>query len=166
MTKLSFAVANDMIVGIAYELRLEDGDVVDDAPKDEPFEFIQGHGDVIRGLEEALFGLKIGDLKKVRVSPADGYGVPDPEAFALVPLQSFPTDLEMSEGMVLAMRDKDTDQSVEAFVTEIRDDGVLMDLNHPLAGETLFFDVEIVSLRPASPAELAHGHVHASTHSH
>jgi FKBP-type peptidyl-prolyl cis-trans isomerase SlyD len=166
MTTLSFAVANDMVVGIAYELRLEDGDIVDDAPDDEPFEFIQGHGDVIRGLEEALYGLKIGDTKKVRVTAADGYGVPDPEAFVLVPLNSFPEDLELSEGMVLAMRDKDTDQSVEAFVTELKEDGVLMDLNHPLAGETLFFDVEIVSLRPASPAELAHGHVHSSTHSH
>jgi len=166
MTTLSFAVANDMVVGIAYELRLEDGDIVDDAPDDEPIEFIQGHGDVIRGLEEALYGLKIGDTKKVRVTAADGYGVPDPEAFVLVPLNSFPEDLELSEGMVLAMRDKDTDQSVEAFVTELKEDGVLMDLNHPLAGETLFFDVEIISLRPASPAELAHGHVHSSTHSH
>ncbi len=166
MTKLSFAVANDMVVGIAYELRLEDGDVVDDAQKDEPFEFIQGHGDVIRGLEEALFGLKVGDVKKVRISPTDGYGVPDPEAMVLVPSGSFPSDLELSEGMVLAMRDKDTDQSVEAFVTEIREDGVLMDLNHPLAGETLFYSVEIISLRPASPAELAHGHVHSPTHSH
>ncbi|MGB3714636.1 MAG: peptidylprolyl isomerase [Candidatus Promineifilaceae bacterium] len=166
MTQLSFAVANDMVVGIAYELRLDDGDVVDDAPDNEPFEFIQGHGDVIRGLEEALYGLKVGDVKKVRVTPTDGYGVPDPEAFALVPLSSFPGELELSEGMVLAMRDKDTDQSVEAFVTEVRDDGVLMDLNHPLAGETLFYDVEVVSLRPASPAELAHGHVHSAGHSH
>jgi FKBP-type peptidyl-prolyl cis-trans isomerase SlyD len=166
MTQLSFAVANDMVVGIAYKLRLEDGDVVDDAPDSEPFEFIQGHGDVIRGLEEALYGLKIGDEKEVRVTPADGYGVPDPEAFVVVPLQSFPVDLELSEGMVLAMRDKDTDQSVEAYVTELREDGVLMDLNHPLAGETLFFDVEIISLRTASPAELAHGHVHSTAHSH
>ena len=166
MTQLSFAVANDMVVGIAYELRLDDGDVVDDAPDNEPFEFIQGHGDVIRGLEEALYGLKVGDVKKIRVSPADGYGVPDPEAFSLVPLSSFPDELELSEGMILAMRDKDTDQSVEAFVTEIREDGVLMDLNHPLAGETLFFNVEIVSLRPASPGELAHGHVHSAGHSH
>jgi FKBP-type peptidyl-prolyl cis-trans isomerase SlyD len=166
MTQLSFAVANDMVVGMAYELRLDDGDVIDDAQDNEPFEFIQGHGDVIRGLEEALFGLKVGDVKKVRVLPADGYGVPDPEAFVLVPLSSFPDELELGEGMVLAMRDKDTDQSVEAFVTELREDGVLMDLNHPLAGETLFFDVEIVSLRPASPAELAHGHVHTSGQSH
>ena len=166
MTTLSFAVANDMVVSIAYELRLEDGDVIDDAPEDDPFEFIQGHGDIIRGLEEALYGLRVGDSKEVRVSPADGYGVPDPEAFVLVPLQSFPVDMELREGMVLAMRDKDTDQSVEAHVTEIREDGVLMDLNHPLAGETLIFNVEIISLRPASPAELAHGHVHSRAHSH
>ncbi len=165
MTQLSFAVANDMVVGIAYELRLDDGDVIDDATDNEPFEFIQGHGDVIRGLEEALYGLKIGDVKKVRVTPVDGYGVPDPEAFVLVPLSSFPDELELSEGMVLAMREKDTDQSVEARVTELKDDGVLMDLNHPLAGETLFYNVEVVSLRPASPAELAHGHVHSAGHS-
>jgi len=133
MTQLSFAVANDMVVGIAYKLRLEDGDVIDDAPDSEPFEFIQGHGDVIRGLEEALYGLKIGDEKEIRVTPADGYGVPDPESFVVVPLQSFPVDLELSEGMVLAMRDKDTDKSVEAYVTELREDGVLMDLNHSIA---------------------------------
>jgi len=166
MTKISFAVANDMVVGIAYELRLEDGEVVDDAPAGEPFEFIQGHGDVIRGLEEALYGLRVGDTKKIRVSPADGYGVPDPEAFVLVPLKSFPVDMELNEGMVLAMREKDTDQSVEAFVTEIRDDGVLMDLNHPLAGETLLFEVKIADLRPATSEELTHGHAHGEGHEH
>ena len=166
MTVLSFAVANDMVVGIAYELRLEDGEVIDDAPVSDPFEFIQGHGDVIRGLEEALYGLKVGDVKEILVTPADGYGVPDPEAFVLVPLDSFPDDLELSEGMVLAMRDKDTDETVEAYVIEIREDGVQMDLNHPLAGETLLFNVEIISLRPASPSELAHGHVHSSKHGH
>jgi FKBP-type peptidyl-prolyl cis-trans isomerase SlyD len=166
MTQLSFAVANDMVVGIAYELHLEDGEVIDEALNNEPFEFIQGHGNVIRGLEDALYGLKVGDAKKIKVSPADGYGMPDPEAFVLVPLSSFPEDLELSEGMVLAMRDKDTDQSVEAYVTEIRDDGVYMDLNHPLAGEILLFSVEIISLRPASPSELAHGHVHSSGQSH
>ncbi|MFN2189429.1 MAG: peptidylprolyl isomerase [Candidatus Promineifilaceae bacterium] len=164
MTKLSFAVANDMVVGIAYKLRLEDGDVIDDAPESEPFEFIQGHGNIIRGLEEALYGLKVGDEREIRVSPADGYGAPDPEAFVIVPLQSFPVDMELTEGMTLSMRDKDSDEVVEAYVTEIRDEGVLMDLNHPLAGETLFFDVEVVSLRPASPSELAHGHVHSSHH--
>jgi FKBP-type peptidyl-prolyl cis-trans isomerase SlyD len=166
MTQISFAVANDMVVGIAYELLLDDGEVVDEASNSEPFEFIQGHGNVIRGLENALYGLKVGDAKKVKISPADGYGLPDPEAFVLVPLSSFPDDLELSEGMILAMREKDTDQSVEAYVSEIRDDGVYMDLNHPLAGETLFFSVEIVSLRPASPSELAHGHAHASGQSH
>ena len=83
-------------------------------------------------------------------------------ASAIVPGKN----MELNEGMTLAMRDKDTDQSVEAYVTELREDGVLMDLNHPLAGETLFFDVEIISLRPAAPAELAHGHVHSSTHNH
>lgn len=166
MTQLTFAVANDMVVGIVYELRLEDGQVFDEAPDSDPFEFIQGHGNVIRGLEEALYGLKVGDFKKVKVSPTDGYGMPDPEAFVVVPLGTFPDELDLSEGMLLAMRDKDTDQSVEAYVTEIRDDGVLMDLNHPLAGEILYYNVEVVSLRSASPSELAHGHVHALGHSH
>lgn len=166
MKQLNFAVANDMVVGISYELRLEDGEVVDQATDSEPFEFIQGHGNIIKGLEEALYGLKIGDVLDVTIPAADGYGLPDPDAFVLVPYSSFPDDLELNEGMVLAMRDRDTNQGVEAYVAEMREDGVLMDLNHPLAGETLMFNVEIVSLRPASPGELAHGHVHGSGHSH
>jgi FKBP-type peptidyl-prolyl cis-trans isomerase SlyD len=110
--------------------------------------------------------LAIGEAKDVVVAPAEGYGDVDPEEFVLVPHDAFPDDMGLSEGVQLSLRDPDIDETVEGIVTEIRDDGVLVNLNHPLAGETLYFNVEIVSLREATASEMSHGHVHHPGHDH
>jgi FKBP-type peptidyl-prolyl cis-trans isomerase SlyD len=96
------------------------------------------------------------------VAPADGYGETDPTAFEMVPRDVFPEDMHLVPGMGLSMRDSASGERLEAFVAEIRPDGVLLDFNHPLAGETLYFHVKIAALRPATREELAHGHVHGA----
>lgn len=160
MTQDTMKVADDFVVSLHYTLTLDDGQVVDSSEGGDPLQFLQGFGQIIPGLEKALYGMAVGDNKKVVVPAADGYGEVDPEAFQSVPRAIFPEDLELVEGMGLRMRDQDSGQLIETYVAEIGPNEVLLDFNHPLAGEELTFDVEIADLRSATAEELAHGHVH------
>jgi FKBP-type peptidyl-prolyl cis-trans isomerase SlyD len=143
-----------------YTLRDDDGDVIDESSKGEPLEFLHGHGQIIPGLESELLGMKVGDSKKVTVLPGDAYGDHDPEKFQAMPRSAFPPDLELEEGIGLHMRDANSGEVYQVFVDEVREDEVLLDFNHPLAGETLHFEVTISGLRAATSDELAHGHAH------
>jgi FKBP-type peptidyl-prolyl cis-trans isomerase SlyD len=160
MPDKTLRVADDMVVSLHYTLRLDDGEVIDSSSSQEPLAYLQGHGQIISGLEQELYGLVVGDVKNVIVAPSDGYGEVDQEAFQLVSHDLFPDDMSLEEGMGLRMRDVNTGQPVEATITEIRQDGVMLDLNHPLAGETLHFRVKIEALRQATKEELSHGHAH------
>ena len=99
------------------------------------------------------------------VAPAEGYGEQDPGAFELVARNVFPPDMDLNPGMELRMRDE-TGRALEAYVSDIRPDGVLLDFNHPLAGETLYFHVKVSALRAATSEELAHGHIHEADSGH
>jgi FKBP-type peptidyl-prolyl cis-trans isomerase SlyD len=153
-TEDELSVADDLVVRLDYTLRLDDGEVVATSDGAGPLEFLQGRGQIVPGLEQALHGMAVGDEKDVVVAPADGYGVRDPDALQLVPHNAFPPDMTLEPGMGLRMRDG-LGQVVAAYVTEVRPDGVMLDLNHPLAGETLHFHAKISGLRPATSAELA-----------
>lgn len=155
----ALTVADDVVVSLDYTLRLDDGEVID-ASEQEPLEYLQGHSQIIPGLERALNGMKVGEEKSVSVGAADAYGEVDEEAFQQVGHDVFPSDLELEEGMLLRMRDAQSGKPYEVVVAEINKDGVVLDFNHPLAGETLHFQVKIAGLRAATPEELAHGHVH------
>lgn len=159
-------VADNVVVSLDYTLRLDDGTEIDTSRGQEPLVYLQGHGQIIPGLEKELYGLVVGDAKKVAVAPAEGYGDVDPEAQQLVDHDIFPDDLELKSGMRLRMATPEG-HPLEAEVVEIKEDGVLLDFNHPLAGETLHFDVSVASLRAATDEELQHGHAHgAHGHSH
>ena len=165
MTGTNLRIQDGVVVGLDYTLRLDDGEVLDTSADHEPLEFLQGQGQIIRGLEQALYGMGVGDEKSVMVAPADGYGELDSDAFALVPANTFPPDLELTPGKRLHLRDQ-SGQVLTAYVNDVRPDGVLLDFNHPLAGETLHFDVRIATLRLAPSEELAHGHAHDPEHDH
>lgn len=165
MTEDKLVVKDDMVVGLDYTLRLKDGAVVDSSQDREPLKYMQGQGQIIPGLEQELYGMAVGDEKSVAVEPAQGYGEKDPNAVQVVPNEAFPPDLEPEPGMRLQMRDEQG-RVFEAFVVEVRPDDVVLDFNHPLAGETLHFDVKIDSLRQASEEELAHGHAHEGNNAH
>ena len=90
MTETELRVANDLIVSLDYTLRLEDGEVIDTSTGEEPLEFLQGRGQIIPGLEQALYGMAVDDEKDAVVAPADGYGDRDPDAFEMVAHDVFP----------------------------------------------------------------------------
>ncbi|GIK43898.1 MAG: peptidyl-prolyl cis-trans isomerase [Chloroflexota bacterium] len=159
MTDTMLKVADGMVVSLDYTLRLDDGQVIDSSNGREALQFLQGQGQIIPGLEQALYGMEVGEEKEVEVAPGDGYGETDPDAYQMVPHDLFPADMELSEGMGLRMRDE-SGQPLEAYVANVSPDGVLLDFNHPLAGETLYFHVKIADLRPGTSEELDHGHVH------
>jgi FKBP-type peptidyl-prolyl cis-trans isomerase SlyD len=160
------SVTNGLVVSLAYTLRLDDGEEIDSAGADDPLVYLHGAQNIIPGLEQALSGLKIGDARDVKVEAKDAYGDMDPDAFELVTYDSFPPDFKLEEGMGLRMVDRSNGRQMEAYVSELREDGALLDLNHPLAGETLHFNVEVVGLRKATSEEVAHGHAHSEGHTH
>lgn len=165
MTDTKLTVVDGLVVHLDYTLRLGEGEVVDTSTGRGPLEFLQGYSQIIPGLEEALYGMSIGEEKLVVVEPMDGYGEQDPMAFEEIARDAFPGDVTLEPGMALELVD-DSGQPFLAFVAEVGPESVLIDFNHPLAGETLHFDVKIAALRRATSEELEHGHVHGSGHEH
>jgi FKBP-type peptidyl-prolyl cis-trans isomerase SlyD len=151
-----FTVGEKMVVSLDYTLCLDDGSVVDSSDEGEPLEFIQGQGAVIPGLEKALYGLGIGEEKDVVIAPVDGYGEFDSELLETLPRSIFPNDMELEEGMGLRMRTP-PGESVVVYVDTIEESQVIVDLNHPLAGQRLHFHVKIADLREATDEELTAG---------
>jgi FKBP-type peptidyl-prolyl cis-trans isomerase SlyD len=165
MTDKKLTVADDLVVSLDYTLRLDSGAVVDSSADREPLEFLQGRHQIIPGLEQALYGMKVGEAKAVVVLPEEGYGPVNESAYQEFPKDAFPSDVELELGMGMELVDG-SGRPLLAFVSEIKSDSILLDFNHPLAGETLHFDVEIADLRAASGEELDHGHVHGDEHTH
>jgi FKBP-type peptidyl-prolyl cis-trans isomerase SlyD len=151
-------VADDVVVSIDYTLTV-DGEVIDSTEGEEPLQFLQGHQNIIPGLEKELTGMKIGDNKKVVVSPDEAYGEIDPENIIEVPREEFPTEIPLEPGTELEVKNADG-EVLSATIAEINSQTVKLDFNHPLAGKQLTFDVTIVELREATEEELTHGHVH------
>lgn len=153
------SVAKNMVVSIDYKLTDEEGEVLDSSEDTGPLEYLHGHGEIVPGLERALEGKKSGDSLQVKVDPKDGYGEYDPEKVVEIDKDQLPEGMNPELGMELTT-DGPNGEPVTYFIAEIEDDGVVLDGNHPLAGETLNFDITIRGLRPATKEELSHGHAH------
>jgi FKBP-type peptidyl-prolyl cis-trans isomerase SlyD len=158
-------ITKDSVVTIDYRLHLGDGELVDESEPGEPLVYLHGYEETVPGLEKALEGKGAGDVLQVMVSPDEGYGEHDPEKIEEVPRSEFPDELELKVGSILTATDPDGDE-MDFLVKEMRDDTVLVDFNHPLAGKTLHFDVTVREVRAATPEELEHGHVHGPGHEH
>lgn len=158
-------VADDVVVTMDYSLRV-DGEIVDSSEEEGPIQFLQGYGNIIPGLEAHLGGLAVGESLQVSVAAKDGYGEFDPEQIVDIPLDEFPEEISVEPGVELEMRDQDGD-TLFARIISVGKSRAKLDFNHPLAGKQLDFDVTIVGLRPPTPEELEHGHVHGSEgHAH
>lgn len=157
-------IANGSVVGIDYSLHLGDGRVVDASEPGDPLTYLHGEGQIVPGLESALEGLAVGDSKQVVVAPAEGYGEHDPRGLQVVPRGALPPGFEPQVGMALTAEGEDG-EPVPFSIREVRLDDVVIDLNHPLAGKTLHFDVTVREVRAATPEELSHGHAHGA-HGH
>ena len=123
-----------------------------------------GTGQIIPGLESAMEGLKVGDKRKLTVPAAQGYGEIDPTLKLAVPKSQFPPSTELEAGM--RFQAEVGGEEVLFTVERVEDDKVHIDGNHPLAGKTLHFDVEVLSVRDATAEELSHGHAHGEDGHH
>ncbi len=157
-------VVDDVIVTLEYTLTV-DGEVVDSSEGEGPIQFIQGKGQVVEGLEQALYGMHVGERKELVVPPAGGYGEPDSNAIADIPKSEFPDEIPLQPGIELQLTNQEGDE-LEAFIVSVGKDTVRLDFNHPLAGKELHFAVQVSGLRHATPEELDHGHVHHDDHAH
>jgi FKBP-type peptidyl-prolyl cis-trans isomerase SlyD len=151
-------VAHDAVVVIHYTLKNDAGEVLDSSAGAEPLAFIQGGGNIISGLEEALEGKRAGDTLEVTIPAAKAYGVHEPSLIQQVPRRAFQTGTDVAPGMRFTAQTEHGPRPV--VVTRVAGDMVTVDGNHPLAGQTLHFAVEVTEVRKASAEELSHGHVH------
>ncbi len=151
-------VAADKVVLIHYTLKDDDGEVIDSSAGSDPLAYIQGHGNLVPGLEKALEGKQNGSKVVVSVPPEEGYGKHDAKLIQRIPKRSLQGAGQIKKGMQFQAR---TDEGVRQFtVTAIAGDMVTLDGNHPLADKTLHFDIDVVEVRDATSEELEHGHVH------
>jgi FKBP-type peptidyl-prolyl cis-trans isomerase SlyD len=158
-------VKKDAVVEMHYTLKNDAGEVVDSSKGQDPMPFIQGRGNIIPGLEKALEGMKIGDTCDVSVEPKDGYGVHHAEGIQEIPKEALQGIENLEIGMELQSQDEQGNPFI-VRVEEIKDDVIIINANHPLAGQTLHFNVSIESVREATADELEHGHVHSASCSH
>jgi len=146
-------------VSIHYTLTNLDGDQLDSSIGGEPLVYLHGTGNIIPGLEQALAGKQVGDKLQVSIPPEQAYGLQDDSMQQVVSKKMF-EDMDIEVGMQFHA---DVSHGTGIItITEINGDDVTIDGNHPLAGVTLNFDVEVVAVRPATAEELAHGHVHGA----
>jgi len=156
-------ITDKAAVSFHYTLTTPGGEQLDSSIGDEPLLYLHGMGNIIPGLEAALVGKSVGDKFIVSIEPAQAYGEIDPEMVQVVSKRMF-EDMDLEVGM--QFHADVSHGSGIITVTEIDGDDVTVDGNHPLAGETLIFDVEVIDVRPATADELAHGHVHGAGCNH
>jgi len=138
-------VADGKTVKVNYDLTV-DGKVVDSTKGSQPLEFKAGAHQMIPGFEKAVMGMKVGGKKSFKVKPEDGYGPVNPKAFQEVPKKELPAGIAPQAGMTLTALGKEG-QKIPVKIKEVKKDVVVMDFNHPLAGKTLNFDVEVVEIK-------------------
>ena len=131
-------------VGIEYTLKLEDGTTVDSNVGGAPLTFIQGSGEILPALEEALLGAKVGDSKEIQLTAENAYGPVNPAAFQEVPLDKLPEDARVAGTMLMAGGPDGQEHPIR--VDEVKEETAVLDFNHPLAGKTLNFDIEVLSI--------------------
>lgn len=152
-------ITDNAAVLFHYTLTTPDGEQLDSSRGEEPLSYLHGAGNIIAGLEDALTGKAVGDTFTVTIPPVQAYGEVDDSMVQVVSKKMF-DDMEIEVGM--QFHADVSHGSGIITVVNIDGDDVTVDGNHPLAGETLIFDVEVVEVRPATADEIAHGHIHGA----
>ncbi len=156
---MSLLIGDKLVVSMHYKLTDDDANVLDSSEGSEPLAYLHGAGNIIPGLEKALVGKVEGDSLQVRIEPAEGYGEIVPELIETVDIAAFQGVDSVEPGM--AFEAQAPDGSVQRILVKaVEGNDVTIDANHPLAGVTLNFDIEIVGVREATAEEIEHGHVH------
>lgn len=136
-------------VAVHYTGKLEDGTVFDSSRDGDPIEFELGSGEIISGFNNAVNGMEVGDEQEVDVSPDEGYGERRDDLVIEVPRSDLPDGVEPAPGAMLSVQ-LPNGQQTAARITDVSDENATLDLNHPLAGRDLHFDVELVDIREAA----------------
>lgn len=155
---MSEKIAANKVVTISYTLRGDDGEIIDSSDEGNALVYLHGASNIVPGLEEELEGAAQGDSIKASIPPEKGYGPRIGESQE-VPRNLFPVDTELAAGLQVMAHD-DQGREIPFFITGLSEETVTVDPNHPLAGETLHFNVTIEALRDATDEEIAHGHPH------
>ena len=133
------------VVKVHYSGRLTDGTLFDSSEGREPLEFTLGAGQMIKGFDTGVLGMAIGEKKTLQISAEDAYGARDEEAIIEFPAENIPEDMKLEPGMQLTLRNQHG-QPVPVIVLEVKEEVIIMDANHMIAGQDLVFDVELVSI--------------------
>ncbi len=133
-------------VTVHYTGTLDNGDVFDSSEGKQPITFTVGSGQVIKGFDEAVVGMKRGDEKSIKIKPEEAYGVRHEQYIKEVPKKGIPPNMDLRAGMMLVMGTPDG-QKLAAMVREIKTETVMLDFNHPLAGKTLNFKIKVVEIK-------------------
>ncbi len=158
-------IKKNSVVTLKYCLKNIEGEELDQSTDDEPLSYLHGTGQIVPGLENALSGLKAGDKKEVTIPPGMGYGNIVPELKIKVGRSNFPKGNKIEEGMQFMAEVPDGHQQ-PFTVKKVEGEDVYLDGNHPLAGQTLHFAVEVLAVRDATKDELSHGHAHGPGGAH
>ena len=137
-------------VKVHYHGKLTSGETFDSSEGRAPLEFEIGKGMVIKGFDDGVTGMSVGEKKTITIPFNEAYGPKNPEMIIDMPRNRFPKDMELEVGMALAMSDGQG-QQFEVVVTQLKEDSVVLDANHPLAGKDLIFDLELVEIVGGSP---------------
>lgn len=151
-------IANDSVVEFHYKLTNDENVVIDESSERGPLAYLHGKGNIIPGLEKQLLGKAVGDKFTAVIEPEEAYGEKREDLVQKVPTNIFQGVDKVEVGMQFQVESPQGPAVV--VVTKVEDDGITVDQNHPLAGVRLTFEVEIVSIREATPEEVDHGHVH------
>ena len=156
-------IARNTVVTLKYSVKASDGEAVDEGAA--PLVYLHGgYGGIFDRIEEELQGKTEGDILEVRLEPEDAFGEYDAELVAIEPRQLFPDNIEVGMQFERGSEDGEDDDALFT-ITDIADDKVVVDGNHPLAGVALVFSCTVTSVRPATTEEITHGHVHGE-HGH
>ena len=151
-------IADRTVASFNYTLTNDAGEVIDTSEGRSPLAYLHGAGNIVPGLEKEMAGRQAGDKFAVVVAPEEGYGLPNPMLVQTVPREAFQGVDQIEVGMEFQALTPQGPLSV--VVSKVEADTVTVDGNHPLAGKTLHFAIEVTDVRDASVEELAHGHVH------
>ncbi|MCC7400783.1 MAG: peptidylprolyl isomerase [Chitinophagaceae bacterium] len=137
-------------VKVHYHGKLTSGETFDSSTNRSPLEFEVGSGMVIKGFDEGVTGMIVGEKKTINISYQEAYGPRNSQMVIEVPKENFPKDMELKPGMPLMMSDG-SGHDIEVIVIQVKEDSVVLDANHPLAGQDLVFDIELVEIEGGSP---------------
>ncbi|HLF10576.1 MAG TPA: peptidylprolyl isomerase [Gammaproteobacteria bacterium] len=158
MAEEALKIDADKVVTFHYNLRASDDSFVESSQGKSPVVYMHGHHNIVPGLESEMLGKRRGEKFTATVAPENAYGLRDPNAVQRVPIKHLASKGRLVPGQMVAVNTNSGAR--HGLVLKVGHFNVDVDLNHPLAGKTLIFDIEIVAVRAATEEELAHGHAH------